>query len=136
MAGGGNRRARLADLARFTIPGEPAAKGNQRKVAVVRGRPSLIKSAKGLAFEAVAKLHVPHRHPPFEGDVGIEVDVFYATERPDLDASLIKDALQGRVIANDRQVREEHVYHGIDRDKPRCEVVVFALGPRPRSAAP
>ena len=32
--------------------------------------------------------------------------------------------IQAGVYRNDRQVREKHVYHGIDRLQPRVEVLV------------
>lgn len=32
--------------------------------------------------------------------------------------------LQAGVYRNDRQVREKHVYHGIDKANPRAEIVV------------
>ena len=68
----------------------------------------------------------------------ITLNIFYATERPDLDESLILDILQDRfdgkrearvlvqrgVYRNDRQVREKHVFHHIDRANPRAEIEV------------
>jgi hypothetical protein len=35
--------------------------------------------------------------------------------------------VQAGVYRNDRQVREKHVYHGIDKANPRAEVAVTAL---------
>lgn len=112
-------------VARFVIPGEPAAKGNSRKLVAIKGRPALIKSEKGLAFEALAALHVPALPQPFDGDVWLECRVFYASRQPDLDSSLVRDALQGRVLANDRQVRAALEFGFIDRDRPRVEVTVY-----------
>jgi len=116
---------RGALLAAFTIPGEPAAKGNSRRLVIIRGRPALIKSDKGLGFEATAALYVPVLDPPFGGDAWMECRVFYASRRPDLDTSLVKDALQNRVLINDRQVRHEVNSDFVDRDRPRVEVRVF-----------
>ena len=48
--------------------------------------------------------------------------LYYASRRPDLDPSLILDALQGRVYRNDRAVREMHLYHRLDRENPRAEI--------------
>lgn len=112
-------------IAAFTIPGEPAAKGNSRKLVLIRGRPALIKSEKGLGFEALAKLYVPTLATPYDGDVWFECRVYYASRRPDLDPSLVKDALQSRVVVNDRQVRHEVNSGFVDRNKPRVEVAVF-----------
>ncbi len=112
-------------LAWFVIPGEPAAKGNSRQLVTIKGRPALIKSDKGLAFEAVAALHVPKRDAPCEGDVSVETRAFYASRRPDLDTSLVRDALQGRVIVNDRQIRHVSESGFVDSDRPRVEVIVY-----------
>lgn len=125
-------------LARFVIPGEPAAKGNSREIVSIGGQPRLRKGDKALAFEAVAGRHVPKLEEPYEGDVAVYVRVFYATRRPDLDASLVYDALQTRrvqvgagiimeprLIANDRQVRLKIEEGFVDPARPRVEVAVY-----------
>jgi Holliday junction resolvase RusA-like endonuclease len=78
----------------------------------------------------------------FTGPVRVTLQIFYATERPDLDESVILDVLQAKyrkgtkeleragVYVNDRQVREKHVYHAIDRDNPRAAIVVESLVPQ------
>jgi Holliday junction resolvase RusA-like endonuclease len=66
----------------------------------------------------------------FLGELCISATVYYASQRPDLDISLLLDALQGRVYANDRQVREHHVHHGVDKANPRVELVL-SLRSRP-----
>jgi hypothetical protein len=33
-------------------------------------------------------------------------------------------SLQGRVYRNDRAVREMHLYHHLDRDNPRAEILL------------
>jgi hypothetical protein len=125
-------------LARFVIPGEPAAKGNSREIVKIGGQPRLRKGDKALGFEAIAGLHVTKLPEPYEGDVAVHVRVFYATRRPDLDASLVYDALQTRkvkvgsgfvleprLIANDRQVRLKIEEGFVDKDRPRVEVAVY-----------
>jgi Holliday junction resolvase RusA-like endonuclease len=59
--------------------------------------------------------------------IAMTAHIFYATERPDLDPSLILDALQGRVYANDRAVREMHLHHHIDRERPRAEITLIEI---------
>lgn len=125
-------------LARFVIPGEPAAKGNSREIVTFGDQVRLRKCDKALAFEAVAGQHVPKLEEPYEGDVAVYVRIFYASRRPDLDASLVYDALQNqrakvgrgvviekRLIVNDRQVRQKIEEAFIDRARPRIEVVVY-----------
>lgn len=125
-------------LARFVIPGEPAAKGNSREIVKFGDRVALRKGNKALDFEAIAALHVTKLPEPYEGDVAVHVRVFYKTRRPDLDASLVYDALQTRrvkvgagfileprLIANDRQVRLKIEEGFVDKDRPRVEVSVY-----------
>jgi Holliday junction resolvase RusA-like endonuclease len=35
--------------------------------------------------------------------------------------------MQGFVYENDRQVKEKHVFHGLDKDNPRAEIRVWEL---------
>ena len=126
----------------FIILGEPASKANSRKVIEIAGVSRLAKSAKALAYERDALRQIPPVHRVrLAGPVRVTMRIFYASERPDLDESLILDVLQDRysgkapnrilvqagVYQNDRQVREKHVYHAIDRKNPRTEIIVQSL---------
>jgi len=55
--------------------------------------------------------------------------IYYASRRPDLDESLILDLLQGLVYLNDRQVKERHVFWGLDPDRPRAEMIIEQIPP-------
>jgi len=113
-----------------TIHGEPASKSNQRRLVVTgRGRNArhrVIKSEKALAWVEAAKLQLARLRPTrlLEGRLRLTAWIYYRSERPDLDESLVLDVLQGWVMTNDRQVRERHVYHGIDRHQPRAELLI------------
>jgi Holliday junction resolvase RusA-like endonuclease len=77
------------------------------------------------------------------GPIRMTLRIFYASERPDLDESIILDVLQAKyskaedgkprelvrrgVYVNDRQVRERHVYHAIDKTNPRAEIEIEAM---------
>ena len=63
-----------------------------------------------------------------EGELRVSMTIYYASQRPDLDPSLILDAMQGKIYVNDRQVREIHLYHAIDKDNPRAEITVEPRG--------
>ena len=107
----------------FTICGEPASKANGRRWT---GR-FLIKSEKALKYgEAFAK-QCPVLDPLMEGDLKVSITIYYASRRPDLDASLIFDLMQGRIFLNDRQVREQHLYWGLDKENPRAEITVEVI---------
>jgi Holliday junction resolvase RusA-like endonuclease len=64
------------------------------------------------------------------GPLRASIWIHYASERPDLDESVILDVLQGKIYANDRQVREKHIFHAIDRINPRAVVLIEALTPQ------
>ncbi|OYD64827.1 UNVERIFIED_ORG: hypothetical protein BDU10_7448 [Burkholderia sp. CF145] len=139
----------------FTILGEPASKANSREIVTrkvrkadgtLKTRPMSIKSDKARDYERDALKQVPPAaRVRMEGPVRVILRIWYATERPDLDESVILDVLQDRwhtvkrksgdtrqlvhhgVYRNDRQVRQKFVFHGIDRVNPRAEVVIESL---------
>ncbi len=150
----------------FTILGEPASKSNSRQIVHFGERLALIKSKKARRYEEDALLQIPPlARVCLLGPVRVTLRIFYASQRPDLDESVLLDVLQNRykgkgerreivqrgVYVNDRQVREKHVFHGIDRVNPRAEIEVepieqaqasmfgddlIEVQPRPRAAKP
>lgn len=135
-------RGHESSAIRFTLRGEPASKANSREI-VKRG-PALasVKSKKAQSFEAVALLQIPpHAKRMLAGPVGVSMRVYYASNRPDLDESVVLDVLQTKftgtgakrklvragVYLNDRQVKEKHVFWGLDPLNPRVEIVVQPL---------
>lgn len=131
----------------FTILGQPCSKANSRQIVTIAGRPTPIKSKDALAYERDALKQIPPvARVRIDGPVRVTLRLWYASERPDLDESIVLDVLQDRfgkkpgpgidgevrdrpllqagVYRNDRQVREKHVYHGIDKANPRAEIVV------------
>jgi Holliday junction resolvase RusA-like endonuclease len=112
----------------FKIFGEPASKSNSRKIVRYGGISRLIKSSKALSYsesfkrQAVASVLL-------EGDLCVTIHIWYASRRPDLDESLILDLLQDVAYKNDRQVKEKHIYHHLDKENPRCEIVVEKIKP-------
>lgn len=123
----------------FIILGEPASKANSRQIVLIKGRPQVIKSEKARNYERDAQFQIPARaRVMFDVPVRVTMRVFYASERPDLDESVILDVLQAKfegtgkerrcirqgVYHNDRQVREKHIFHGIDKARPRAEITV------------
>lgn len=126
---------------RAEILGAPCSKANSRRLVRFgtgpRARIASIKSKDALKYvdRATKQLigMVGRGDVPFiplfpKGDVRVAIKIFYRNRRPDLDESLVLDVLQGYAYANDRQVKEKHVTHGIDADNPRAEIMVEALG--------
>lgn len=133
---------------RLTILGEPASKANSREFGLVRipgtdkQRVHIRKSEKALAYEESAQRQIPPAaRAMLEGPVRVTMTIYYRDQRSDLDESIILDVMQARfqvahgkrhciargVYLNDRQVRERHVFHAIDKLNPRAEIVVEPL---------
>lgn len=104
----------------FTILGEPASKSNSRRWT---GK-LLIKSKKALNYSKMFKQQCPVLDPLMDGDIRITMRIWYASRRPDLDASLIFDLMQDCIYKNDRAVKEQHLFWGLDKDNPRAEITV------------
>ncbi len=128
-------------MIRLTILGQACSKANSRQIVTINGRPTPIKSKEALSYERDALRQIPPAaRQRLEGPVRMTIRLWYASERSDLDESLLLDVLQDRyakdkrtgervlvqsgVYRNDRQVRERHVYHAIDRANPRAEIIV------------
>jgi Holliday junction resolvase RusA-like endonuclease len=108
----------------LVVKGEPASKANSRRLVSIGGKPRSIKSAKALSYADAFNLQVQPIEPLLQGELAVTMNIYYASQRPDLDESLILDLLQGKLYANDRQVRERHVYHFVDKLNPRTEIWV------------
>ena len=108
----------------FTIYGEPASKANSRKLVKFGNRPGFIKSDKARAYLKDFKLQVPTLDDLMEGELKVTITIWYASRRPDLDESVILDAMEGHIYKNDRQVREKHIYWGLDPLNPRADITV------------
>lgn len=138
----------------FTILGEPASKANSRELVFMNRKssktgktvkmPALIKSEKARDYETDALRQIPPAAKQMlEGPVVVILRIYYASERPDLDESVILDVLQAKyetiqegkprqlvrrgVYINDRQVREKHVYWDKDPKNPRTAIEVKPL---------
>ena len=109
------------------IYGEPASKANSRRVVNIGGMSRLIKSKKALCYVELFKQQAKPIDPLVTQDVRVTMFIFYASRRPDLDESLILDLLQGVIYLNDRQVKEKHIFWGLDKERPRAEIIVETI---------
>lgn len=116
---------KIQGAAYWTIYGEPASKANSRRLGRDReGVSRLFKSSKAQKYvEAFRRQAVPLPEL-FEGPVRVDITIWYASMRPDLDPSLILDLLQGVAYKNDRQVVEMLIKRGEGKDTPRAYIVV------------
>ena len=111
------------------IFGEPASKANSRRVVRIGNVSRLIKSSKALSYAESFKQQCRPLGQLMAGDLRVTLWIHYASRRPDLDESLILDLMQGLIYENDRQVKEKHVFWGLDPDKPRTEILVECIPP-------
>jgi len=140
----------------FTILGEPASKANSRKIVTMgqgeNKRAAVIKSDKALSYVDSALRQIPpDARLRLSGPVFFTARIFYASERPDLDESVILDLLQDQwkrdkktkvrhlvqhgVYVNDRQIKGKHITWHIDPFNPRAEIIVEEMQPDPEWAA-
>lgn len=84
-----------------------------------------IKSEKALSYLDAFNLQCPRLTTLIAVDVEVRMRIIYASRRPDLDESLILDALQGKAYLNDRQVKRKVIDWGLDPDNPRTEIEVY-----------
>lgn len=114
---------------KFVVLGEPASKANSRKLVRFGNRPAFIKSQKARDYVNAFKLQCPKLTELMQGDLSVTMTIYYASRRPDLDESVILDCMQDLIYENDRQVKEKHVYWGLDKDNPRAEIKVEKKAP-------
>jgi len=106
------------------IFGEPASKANSRRLVHFGGMSRLIKSDKALIYSELFKQQWKPEPVLLTDDLRVTMHIYYASRRPDLDESLILDLMQGIAYVNDRQVKERHVYWGLDPDLPRAVILI------------
>jgi Holliday junction resolvase RusA-like endonuclease len=116
----------------FEILGEPASKANSRRLVPGRTKQGKrytksIKSQKALDYVEAFKEQCPKLKPLWTCEVRLLAVVWYASRRPDLDLSLVEDALQGAIYENDRQIVEKIYIKRLDRERPRVHVRVEAV---------
>ena len=112
---------------KFVIHGEPASKSNSRKIFKFGKRFGVIKSEKARNYVKIFAEQCPQLEKLIELDVKVEIKIYYASRRPDLDESVILDCMQGKIYVNDRQVKQKHIFWGIDREQPRTHIRVTPM---------
>jgi Holliday junction resolvase RusA-like endonuclease len=108
----------------IVIKGEPASKANSRRLVTIKGRPAFIRSSKAISYADAFAMQCRQQLgvPPTPDDVRVDILIYYASRRPDLDDSIILDAMQGLVYVNDRQVKQRSVYWALDKSDPRSVI--------------
>ena len=110
----------------FTVLGQCYSKANSRQlVRTIDNKPRFIKARPARLYVTDFHKQCPKLTHLMEGDLVAEIHLTYNSRRPDLDCSLILDAMEGCIYKNDRQVREQHLYwDGVDKENPRAEITI------------
>ena len=90
----------------------------------IKGKPRFIKSSKAIAFVKDVQAQAKRIEPLLEGDLEANIKIYYSSRRPDLDASLVLDALEGVWYKNDRQFKRLVLEKYLDKKNPRVDVFV------------
>ena len=110
------------------IYGSPPSKSNQYKVITLNGHGSLAKTASLKEYEKRFYLECgTYRNKNIKGFFELYIDVYFASNRPDLDNALKStlDCLQTcKAIANDRNCVKIVANKFIDPVRPRLEFTI------------
>ena len=75
---------------KVVIRGEPCSKANSRRLVKSKsGHPLFIKSQKALEYVKGFEKQCPQLDELMTEDVAVDITIYYASRRPDLDESLI-----------------------------------------------
>ena len=103
------------------------SKSNSYWIICIAGHYSLGKTKALKEYEQTFYLQCSLRNKNIKGFFKITLDVYFSSNRKDLDNSLkvVFDCLQGcKAIQNDRQCVEIHARKLIDKNNPRVEFVI------------
>ena len=114
----------------MTIAGQVPSKSNCYRVISVAGHGSLAKTKALKAFEQSFFMQCPYRGRGLKSRFELKADVYYSSDRPDLDNALkvLLDCLQAcKVIDNDRHCIAIVARKLIDKDRPRVELTLTEI---------
>ena len=116
--------------AAFTIYGQVPSKSNGYKIITISGHSSLAKTKSLKDYERKFYLQCPLRGEEIAEPFAIDMDVYYNSNRPDLDNAfkIVLDCLQlCKAIKNDRYCFEIHARKLVDKVNPRLELSITKL---------
>lgn len=114
----------------FTIHGAVPSKSNSYKIITISGHASLAKQPPLRRYERDFALQCPLRGEDLQRRFRLDIDVYFASDRNDLDNALkaVLDCLQGcQAIHNDRLCVEIHARKLVDKTNPRCVMAIIPM---------
>lgn len=112
---------------KVVVYGDMPSKSNQYRIITIKGHSSLAKTTAVKKYEENFYKQNFLRDANIKGFFEVEVDVFFQSNRKDLDGAfkLFLDVLQStRTIVNDRQCTKIVARKFIDKNNPRVEFVL------------
>lgn len=113
------------------IKGRTPSKSNTYRIIKIGNRASLAKTPETRAYERNFILQCnKYRNKRIEGDFKLDIDVYFPSNRQDLDNSLkvVLDCLQEcKAIVNDRACIEINARKFIDKNNPRIEFKIVEI---------
>lgn len=109
------------------IYGQPPSKSNSYRIVTIKGHGSLTKTQSTKGYEERFFMQCSLRNANISQRFKLTVDVYFASDKSDLDNALkvIEDCLQtAKVIRNDRLCSEIHARKLIDKNNPRIEFII------------
>jgi hypothetical protein len=106
------------------IVGEPVAAGHAGEAAIVRGLPRVVRSRCARAWQSAALAQLRGRRPvrPFAGELALACRVWSSAPLVGDDALIGELLERAGIVAAFAQIRERHLWHGIDGARPRLEM--------------
>ena len=114
----------------FVIRGAVPSKSNCYRVVTLAGHGALAKTPALRRYEQEFYMQCPVRELKIDKRFRLDVDVYFSSDRPDLDNAMkaILDCLQTcKAISNDRLCAEIHARKLIDKQDPRCDITLTLL---------
>lgn len=109
------------------IYGLPPSKSNSYRIITIHGHGSLAKTPATKKYEEQFFMQCGLRNLNIERRFSLTIDVYFSSDRPDLDNSIkvVLDCLQNcKAIKNDRYCTEIVARKLIDKEDPRIEFVI------------
>ena len=114
----------------FLVEGNLPRKSNGRRIKFYGGRMASIKSEAALAYSQSFLYQIARQKPaePMAGELKLTAVIYYQSNRSDLSDELLADLCEkSGIIINDRQFKVKHLYHRIDKNRPRVEFKIEQL---------
>jgi hypothetical protein len=119
-----------ASLWAGVIRGEPTPRARMLDVVITDGTPRLVKSEPARVWQNRAMWQLLNRRParPLAVELALDCRFWSSAARPAIDEALVVDVLErAAIIAHAGQIREKHVFAGVDRADPRVAVTLTRL---------